>query len=40
VIFLLLIQAALSAWEMLLYMGAGHGQQVASRNREGGEPSS
>jgi hypothetical protein len=24
---LLLIQAALSAWEMLLYMGAGHGQQ-------------
>jgi hypothetical protein len=26
VTFLLLIQAALSAWEMLLYLGAGHGQ--------------
>ena len=26
VTFMLLIQAALSAWEMLLYLGAGHGQ--------------
>jgi hypothetical protein len=28
VTFLLLIQAALSAWEMLLYLGAGRGQQA------------